>query len=63
MQLKKETEPKNITNSMTKSFNGHKKHWATKKLVILIAWLIEFYGISTVVGYLMPNPVYIYIYI
>ena len=25
------------------------------------AWLIEFYEISTLVGYLMPNPVYTYI--
>ena len=24
--------------------------------------LVVFYGISTLVGYLMPNPVYIYIY-
>ena len=26
-----------------------------------ISRLVKFYGISTVVGYLMPNPVYIYI--
>ena len=26
-------------------------------------WLIGFYGISTIVGYLMPNPLYTYIYI
>ena len=25
--------------------------------------LVWFYGISTIVGYLMPNPLYIYIYI
>ena len=25
--------------------------------------LVGFYGISTIVGYLIPNPVYIYIYI
>ena len=25
--------------------------------------MVRFYGISTIVGYLMPNPVYIYIYI
>ena len=24
-------------------------------------WLVEFYGISTIVGYLMPNPVFTYI--
>ena len=24
-------------------------------------WLVGFYGISTLVGYLIPNPVYIYI--
>ena len=26
-------------------------------------WLVGFYGVSTVVGYLTPNSVYIYIYI
>ena len=26
-----------------------------------ILWLIELYGISTIVGYLMPNPIYTYI--
>ena len=26
-------------------------------------WLVIFYGISTHGGYLMPNPIYIYIYI
>ena len=26
-------------------------------------WLVEFYGISTLVGYLMSNPVYIYIHL
>ena len=25
--------------------------------------MIWFYGISTIIGYLMPNPIYIYIYI
>ena len=24
-------------------------------------WLVEFYGISTIVGYFMPNPIYTYI--
>ena len=24
-------------------------------------WLVRFYGISTIVGYLMPNPLYTYI--
>ena len=24
--------------------------------------LVEFYGILNIVGYLMPNPVYIYVY-
>ena len=24
-------------------------------------WLVGFYGISTIVGYLMPNPLYTYI--
>ena len=25
--------------------------------------LVRFYGISTILGYLMPNPLFIYIYI
>ena len=33
------------------------------KRLKIIFWLDVFYGISTLVGYLMPNPVYIYIYI
>ena len=24
-------------------------------------WLAEFYGLPTLVGYLMPNPIYIYV--
>ena len=28
---------------------------------IKIDWLVVLYGISTLVGYLMPNPVYIHI--
>ena len=28
----------------------------------LYKWLVGFYGISTLVGYLMPNPVYTYTY-
>ena len=27
----------------------------------MVGWLVEFYGISTIVGYLMPNPLYTYI--
>ena len=30
-------------------------------LVLEDGWLFGFYGISTFVGYLMPNPVYVYI--
>ena len=30
---------------------------------VLVVYLIEFYGISTHIGYLMPNPVSINIYI
>ena len=30
---------------------------------IIVYGLVGCYGISTVVGHLMPNPVYIYIYI
>ena len=29
-------------------------------LMLFVGWA-EFYGISTIVGYLMPNPVYAYI--
>ena len=29
----------------------------------LVGWLVGLYGISTIVGYLMLNPVHIYIYI
>ena len=32
-------------------------------LWLATGWLFGFYGISTIVGYLMPNPVYTYIYI
>ena len=32
------------------------------RITKLVGWLL-FYGISTLEGYLMPNPVYIYIYI
>ena len=33
----------------------------TSKLfdVWLVDWLVDFYGVSTLVGYLMPNPVYV----
>ena len=31
--------------------------------ITLVGWLVVFHGISTLVGYLMPNPVYTYIYI
>ena len=33
--------------------------WNT--LLSLISSLVGFYGISTIVGYLMPNPIYTYI--
>ena len=29
----------------------------------MVSCLIMFIGISTLIGYLMPNPLYIYIYI
>ena len=32
----------------------------TQNLLNRFGW-VEFYGISTIVGYLMPNPVYTYI--
>ena len=32
------------------------------KAVEDLCWLLVFYGISTLVSYLMPHPVYIYIY-
>ena len=28
----------------------------------LVGWLVRFYGILTIVGYLMPNPFYTYIF-
>ena len=30
---------------------------------VQLGWVVEFYGISTIVGYLMPNPLYTYILI
>ena len=30
--------------------------------MICKGWLFGFYSISTLIGYLMPNPIYIYIY-
>ena len=30
---------------------------------VCVFGLVLFYGISTILGYLMPNPVHIYIYI
>ena len=30
--------------------------------MIWLAWL-DFYGVSTIVGYLIPNPLYTYIYV
>ena len=33
--------------------------WKTENLIVMV-W---FYGILTIVGYIMPNPIYIYIYI
>ena len=32
-----------------------------KKKKIAYSWLVGFHGISTIVGYLMPNPLYTYI--
>ena len=29
--------------------------------LVCLVWLVEFYGISTIVGYLMPNPLHTYI--
>ena len=34
---------------------------ALQRIASMIGWLVMFYGISTVVGYLMPNPV-LYVY-
>ena len=28
-----------------------------------VSWFVMFYGLSTLVGYLIPDPLYIYIYI
>ena len=35
----------------------------TDSLSLTVFWLVGFYGISILVGYLMPNHIYIYIYI
>ena len=32
-----------------------------KEIIWLFGWLFGFYGVSTLVGYLMPNSVYMYI--
>ena len=34
-----------------------------KDFKLYVGWLVVFHGISTLIGYLMPNPLYIYIYI
>ena len=31
-------------------------------IIMIISWLVGFYVISTLVGYLMPNTVYSHIY-
>ena len=36
-------------------------HWFQELVGWLIGSLVVFYGISTFVGYLLPNPVYTYI--
>ena len=59
MPLNKETKP---------NFNAPlcaiKELFGGGHFSLHLDWLVRFYGISTVVGYLMPNPgIYIYIYI
>ena len=39
----------------------HFSHNITETPRGLVSWLVVFYGISTTMGYLMPNLVYIYI--
>ena len=38
----------------------HMKHFHCYKYLNCFGWLVGFYGISTFIGYLMPNSVYIY---
>ena len=35
-------------------------YYRFKKIIWLVGWVVS-YGISTLVGYLMPNPLYTYI--
>ena len=32
----------------------------TNQPASFVGWLVDFYGISTILRYLMPNPVYMY---
>ena len=38
------------------TLNFFKNHLKRKYLIWLFGWLVGFYGISTFVGYLTPNP-------
>ena len=42
---------------------NYKLLYMINKLLLLVGWLVGFYGISTLIGYLMPNPVYMYMYV
>ena len=45
-------------------FKAENEYLINKKTIYFLdGCLIVFYGISTLLDYLMPNPVYIYIYI
>ena len=53
----KEKKKKTLITTLKMTSDGGKCRFVWFGLV----WL-GFYGISTIVGYLMPNPLYIYIY-
>ena len=51
-------------NGIMSSFLGRQSYRSTLYIYIKYIWfgLVWFYGISTIVGYLKPNPLYTYIW-
>ena len=43
--------------------HNHSYTLNTSKNIRLVIWLVGFYDISTFLGYLIPNPVYLSIYL
>ena len=54
---------------MSPELSSHTRKRVAREVILLISldytwfdgWLVGFYGISTIVDYLMPNPLYAYI--